>query len=411
MITLFSMFFGRNNGRREETIVASLTAYQGMLVDEENGRKRALVDDASSPTPNGISVPRLVATSGQEDNIESERPLKRSRGEFLAQSVVHFEGEVAQFETYQDFEPRAPACSPFQLLPEDIVANCLSFLGGVDDRFAVQCTSKQFQRISNTEPLLSNIAVGGDKQTGRHGIIKDEDSAETASKLLTPYADAGNLEAIYMLGIILSYCRQDVKQGICLLQQAASGGFVRASYALGLALRDTEPETASKYMKAAADAEYIPALQELLSPRRMKELHGEPKADELRLHLDPLCLNRLLTRHYTVTARLRDLNTSHCWNPLCGRWAFKIIVPTHREPHDHFGVDPLLPARSGGYVFPSHFASYDGQSDPNVKKEAGDLRVSRMKMCSRCCRAKYCSKLCQVYDWRSNRHKMECQFL
>ena len=40
-----------------------------------------------------------------------------------------------------------------------------------------------------------------------------------------------------------------------------------------------------------------------------------------------------------------------------------------------------------------------------------DVRVSRMKMCSRCCRAKYCSKLCQVYDWRSGRHKLECQFL
>jgi hypothetical protein len=39
------------------------------------------------------------------------------------------------------------------------------------------------------------------------------------------------------------------------------------------------------------------------------------------------------------------------------------------------------------------------------------LRVSRMKMCSSCRRAKYCSKLCQVYDWRSGRHKMECQFL
>lgn len=39
------------------------------------------------------------------------------------------------------------------------------------------------------------------------------------------------------------------------------------------------------------------------------------------------------------------------------------------------------------------------------------LTVSRMKMCSSCRRAKYCSKLCQVYDWRSGRHKMECQFL
>lgn len=39
------------------------------------------------------------------------------------------------------------------------------------------------------------------------------------------------------------------------------------------------------------------------------------------------------------------------------------------------------------------------------------LKVSRMKMCSSCRRAKYCSKLCQVYDWRSGKHKMECQFL
>ncbi len=39
------------------------------------------------------------------------------------------------------------------------------------------------------------------------------------------------------------------------------------------------------------------------------------------------------------------------------------------------------------------------------------FRVSRMKMCSSCRRAKYCSKLCQVYDWRSGQHKMECQYL
>jgi len=58
----------------------------------------------------------------------------------------------------------------------------------------------------------------------------------------------------------------------------------------------------------------------------------------------------------------------------------------------------------------------DGDDDD---KEVMDLneegrrsfRVSRMKMCSSCRRAKYCSKLCQVYDWRSGRHKMECQYL
>ena len=45
------------------------------------------------------------------------------------------------------------------------------------------------------------------------------------------------------------------------------------------------------------------------------------------------------------------------------------------------------------------------------RNDSSFLLVSRMKMCSSCRRAKYCSKLCQVYDWRSGRHKMECQFL
>jgi hypothetical protein len=47
-------------------------------------------------------------------------------------------------------------------------------------------------------------------------------------------------------------------------------------------------------------------------------------------------------------------------------------------------------------------------SRPKVERS---FYVSRMKMCSSCRRAKYCSKLCQVYDWRSGQHKMECQYL
>lgn len=52
------------------------------------------------------------------------------------------------------------------------------------------------------------------------------------------------------------------------------------------------------------------------------------------------------------------------------------------------------------------------RNNENIHRRKGrSLRVSRMKMCSSCRRAKYCSKLCQVYDWRSGRHKLECQYL
>merc|ERR1712224_417133 len=123
----------------------------------------------------------------------------------------------------------------------------------------------------------------------------------------------------------------------------------------------------------------------------MKNKFGEPSAGDLCQYLDPVCLSRLLGRHYIICPHLRDLNTSHCWNPLCGRWAFRAL-------------------------------NYQNQSNRNqevfvIRKEEDSAvslwktRVSRMKMCSRCCRAKYCSKLCQVYDWRSGRHKVECPHL
>ena len=257
--------------------------------------------------------------------------------------------------------------------------------------------------------------------------------------------------------MIKSYCHQDVERGILLLKKASSDGYVRSSYALGLVLRDSKPMEATQYMKLAAGEGYLPALQELLPAREMKAKYGEPNADELRRHLDPICLNRLLGRHYVHSAELRELNTSHCWNPLCGRWAFKASVSSNsaatagriRRPwgysifrNGNGGGEVAATGASSGTAHHHHHHHHhnhndnstaetrvdsSGTSDESSSSQSSisqnsdgssastascvDIRVSRMKMCSRCCRAKYCSKLCQVYDWRSSRHKMECQFL
>ena len=161
----------------------------------------------------------------------------------------------------------------------------------------------------------------------------------------------------------------------------------------------------------------------------MKAKYGEPRAEELRHYLDPLCLNRMLARHYVRAAGLRDLNTSHCWNPLCGRWAFKATMNmtqqnNRQRRHAAHRWAAAARQRMAGLGNSAANAAAAHQVDANTRSSSGmnesdssasrsplDIRVSRMKMCSRCCRAKYCSKLCQVYDWRSGRHKMECQFL
>jgi len=367
-----------------------------------------------------------------EEEVE-EPPVKRLRGE---RNVVHVAAPNAK-------KPKQQLQSDFlRTIPEDVLAHCLSFLGSVEERFALQTTCKQFRRLSNSSEMLMNVDVGGDRETGKNGIILERDTPETAAIALSPFARAGNLEAIYMLGMIKSYCYQDVERGICLLKFASERGFVRSSYALGLVLRDSQPKEASTYMHRAAGEGYLPALQELLPAREMKAKFGEPNADELKRHLDPDCLNLLLMRHYIQSAELRELNTSHCWNPLCGRWAFKqsasgtanevagrirrprgLVLYRYGQTQPTGIVRNVMRATDDGpRAGPSDVdtrVDSSGTSDVSspqarnnqVAAAQVDFRVSRMKMCSRCCRAKYCSKLCQVYDWRSGRHKMECQFL
>jgi hypothetical protein len=269
------------------------------------------------------------------------------------------------------------------------------------------------------------------------------------------------------LGIVKTYCYQDLKNGILMLKMASSQGYHRSSYILGIILRDALPDEAAKYMDLAAASGYFPALQETLPAREMKERFGEPNAEELRRHLDHVCLNRLLLRDYVNSPELRGLNTSHCWNPLCGKWAYKasntnsfLRMRRFNGPVPTYDVDENMldpPLNDQGTASPFHenddttiihanrgnirhnsslalqrlhermhhssdaSTSIKGRS-PSSRKSLQALawvsesgkevdRVARMKMCSRCCRAKYCSKLCQVYDWRSSQHKMECQFL
>lgn len=194
MNSLFSMFFGRNNGSGAEgTGAAVLAPFQGMVVDdEESTRKRSRGDLKSSSG----RVPTLVPTPGHDEETESVRPIKRFRGVHAVIDLAHSEEEAKESKVSKA-EP-AKIESPFQTLPEDLASHCLAFLGGAESRFALQCTSKQFRRISNTPELLSRVAVGGDKKTGFHGLVQEYDTPESASEQLAFYANAGNLEAIYM---------------------------------------------------------------------------------------------------------------------------------------------------------------------------------------------------------------------
>jgi len=472
---------------------AGVCGQMSMVLTDDKVRKRRR-DVGSCRTPRLVVSPtnagnfscgsrsRAVRDNNDDDNGDSDRPRKRFRG----QSRI-----IDVFVKSPPSSPPSPctsACgkgstccskSPakkrqtsdlIKKLPGDVVAHCLSFLGSTEDRHSLQSTCKLFNKISSSDSMLSDVDVFGDLETGKGGIIQENDTPATAAAKLEPFARAGNLQALYTLGIIKCYCYQDLKNGIQMLKMASSRGFVRSSYTLGIILRDSLPKDASQFMNIAASKGYLPALQEILPAREMKERFGEPNAEELRKHLDPVGLNRLLLRDYVNSAELRGANTSHCWNPLCGKWAYKASSanttnssnnPSLRMRRSNRNNVPAYDADEHMYdAVSSHSGEgtqynmnrdsisnrlrrrLDTQSHSHSHSSGGSCgsskgccggssssdqkdvqasawnangvvvdRVARMKMCSRCCRAKYCSKLCQVYDWRSSQHKSECQFL
>ena len=173
--------------------------------EDGEGRKRRRKEGENSDCVGGSRTPTLVARtlkfqdggdvlpSPCEKEDVNERPLKRLRGQSKILAVPQ---PVSSIHTKKAKQPQT---SEFlKTVPEDVVAHCLSFLGSADDRFALQTTCRLFRDISNSDEMLSKVAVGGNNETGGNGIIQDHDTPATAASALAPFARAGNLEALYM---------------------------------------------------------------------------------------------------------------------------------------------------------------------------------------------------------------------
>jgi hypothetical protein len=172
------------------------TAMEVVLDVASSSRKRNRSSFRNCGGAGGTRTPTLRETPGdkvvrlnEEEKEEDNPPAKRRRG-IHDQSIPVLQEEVRE-------EEKKEKCY-IAKLPEDILTNVLSYCSGVSDRFALQCTNKQFKRISDKEEMKIGVEVGGDKKTGLHGIVLETDTPESAAVKLRPYAKAGNLEAIYM---------------------------------------------------------------------------------------------------------------------------------------------------------------------------------------------------------------------
>eukprot|EP00565_Helicotheca_tamesis_P005415 CAMPEP_0185738166 /NCGR_PEP_ID=MMETSP1171-20130828/32198_1 /TAXON_ID=374046 /ORGANISM="Helicotheca tamensis, Strain CCMP826" /LENGTH=507 /DNA_ID=CAMNT_0028409293 /DNA_START=119 /DNA_END=1640 /DNA_ORIENTATION=- len=360
---------GRNNdGDDEEMEECSYVAE----------RKRAL----------GAGTPPLLVSPAPVDSDALARLLQRKKrfsrfddeeDEKIKNSNKEGKKKAKTF-TGEEEEPLL-LCS---LPPEVIVDGILSYLCTTSDRFALQTSCKLFRHLSNSPSLLRELHLFGNKKdnnskgsedgddggnnttTSDSGLIADLDTPDNACAKLAKYARAGNTEAIYMLGMIRSYCHGQVEQGASLLKLNSSLGCPRSLYALALILRDSRRNESRSYLSLAAQEGYLPAWQELLPAPEMKAKYGDLDAKVLRSYLDPPCLNRLLGRHYLYCRAVREVQTSHCWNPLCGRWAYKA---TAREPVSTTTASSAAPAASNT-LGTDPVQSYDSFSESLQQVEA-----------------------------------------
>lgn len=169
-------------------------------VAEEISRKRTR--DCESPSEvcdiSGSKTPRLISRRGSDVAVPSfleedddVRPVKRFRG---LDGILLSSPQV----DVEKFEVKTEKKLSLTSMPEDVIAHCLSFLNSAVNRRNIQCTSKQFRDLSNSNAMRIGIQVGGNPSTGLHGILQEDDTPDTAADKLLPFAVAGNLEAIYM---------------------------------------------------------------------------------------------------------------------------------------------------------------------------------------------------------------------
>jgi len=335
------------------------------------------------------------------DTIESERPLKRRK---RCGSV----GKTSSNDT---------APSLLDWMPDDLLQYIIPFLSDTKTYARLQLTCRKFRMMTNLPIHLRYLDLGGDVNTSQRDILLGINSQDEAIQSLHKFAMSGNLHALYMVGMVGIYCYGN-QMGVSVLKYATQLGCARSAYTLGLILRDSSKDESDAYLEFAIKKDYLPACKEVFSSDEMKRRYGELHASQLKKYFDPKGLKNLIGHMFLSCQGVRRAQTSHCWNPMCSRWAFKTssnrTIPKTIFPTSHRNIE----AKMATIIHVSH-PSIESQGNNSIinqtctiaDSEAKTVKVSRMKICSSCRRAKYCSKLCQVYDWRSQRHKMECQYL
>nr|GMD98042.1 F-box protein At1g67340 [Ipomoea batatas] len=259
----------------------------------------------------------------------------------------------------------------FDSLPDDIVLSILSKLSsGAEcpaDFISVLLTCKRLNGLGVHSMVLS-------KASKKMVAVKAQSWSHSAHRFLMLCADAGNVEACYILGMIRFYCMENRGSGASLMAKAAIGSHAPALYSLaviqfngsGGSKNDKDLRAGVALCARAAFLGHVDALREL---------------------------GHCLQDGYGVKRN----RSAGC--PLLSDFGCNIPAP---DPHpaNNFLTDWFAAKDDGAPGSGLRLCSHPGCGRP-------ETRVHEFRRCSVCGAVNYCSRACQAMDWRS-RHKSEC---
>ncbi|CAO2172569.1 unnamed protein product [Urochloa humidicola] len=316
------------------------------------------------------------------------------------------------------------------VLPDDLVLSILSKLAASasapSDLLSVHLTCKRLNDLGGHDMVFA-------KASPASLAVKAAAWSEPAQRFLKRCADAGNLEACYILGMIRFYCLGSRSGGAALLARAAVGGHAAALYSLaviqfngsGGAKSDRDLRAGAALCARAAALGHVDALRELghclqdgygvrRDPAEGRRLLVAANARELTLALaatrHPFAAPVPLGAAAAAAAAAVSAGGGAC--PLLSDFGWSL---PEAEPHavNQFMVD----------WWASHGAQAAAVKKPGTGDTDGDgaelrlcshvrcgrreTRRHEFRRCSVCGAANYCSRACQALDWK-RAHKAQC---
>lgn len=183
----------------------------------ETDRPKRAVDHNPHPigttTSSSSKTPTLVNSS-----MKNTKRKKRSSSELeegpapkRTKTATPVLSELVSSDEAEDGSPPTPTehrlatddpqyrSDLLRIIPPEVVGLCLSYLCSTSERHSLQTTCRLFRRLSNApDTMLSKLALGGDTETGRGGLITDSDDPDSAVVKLGVFARSGNIEAVYL---------------------------------------------------------------------------------------------------------------------------------------------------------------------------------------------------------------------